>query len=1432
MISSGQIAGIQFYCLGDDENEIDGTVSINNKDLFSHGVPVDGGGYDAHMGTTDHSYKCLSCHENKELCPGHPGVIHARYPVQNHMLKDEILQVLKIICFGCGKIILNKPVSGPRSRYLNEYVKVIRNADKNVACVHCAEIHPWVVRDKNKSTIIWAEYYEAHNTTRRVQLFNHRVAQIFDRILPETLEKLGKDMSSHPRKWIINTIRVPSNSIRPDVTRNGGGRSTNDDLTILIKTLVHLNNQLPEIIPDEIPELLEADYTLFDLAYYSFIKGSPSSSKAKYMTNTNRIPTSLSERIPRKAGRIRRNILGSRTWYSARGVITCDPSLRVDEIGIPLHIAKIIQIDEIVTEKNRNRLMIYFTNKTNKYPGCTKVLKKRTGREHHVDSINEHFILEIGDVVMRDVIDGDIVAFNRAPSMTVTSFSSHKVIVFTEGNTIRLNISACVLYNADFDGDAANLMFSKDIIATYQLNVLGGVANKFMEISTGKPLIGLHYDNLAGTTTLTRSEVFIAKYHAMELFDTLDIMQLTNGKGLTQKMYTGRELVSLVLPPINYENTAKYYNEAFAPYIKYREDNIKVKIRQGKLIQGVLDDSSVGQERRNTIFHVIHNDTSLGPKKALDTVFYLQQLGSRFLINKGLTVGIGDVIVPKETKEELAKKSSAMYKESLRITERLRNGQLIAPPDRTVEEFYEENQTEALRNADDFVEPVVKAMNHMSGLQTMVGSCHKGSQKNIIALSGSIGQQENEGSRAKMNFGYERSLPYFPRYDTDPVSRGMVFNSFLDGISPEEYLFTAQVARISRINQALSTSVAGHQSRIAIKNLESLHTNNYRQAVKDDRITQYLYGGNGMDSRRIEHVKCPLIFMDNKTMEESYHAEAKSFGNSYDVKKLQDLLDIEFKQRQNDKKDYIEMFSHVEYVYNNESLSNKVETTANVKRIIDDVCQEFYYAKKQPLDPVKVCETIDKFCHNLGYVFINSIQEKRQTPIPDRYNVPLCPIKILIRSYLSVKQCQLRKISNKMLNLALRKIKLAVRRGLISYGRPVGILAAQSFSQPLTQYVLDSHHRVALRQEGTDKMTRLSELLLARLTEKMKNPTMTLHVLPEYEEDKEKVLEIAHKIETMRVKQFIKPKVQYFFEEFGRPTHPDYLEEKKMIFEFEKNNPNVVVPSDLIKRVIRFELDRFKMVSKNMDLETIVFSIMTNHPNVFLVYNGENDDNMILRCYIRASYFKKNHIVKNIDLFKIKDKIINTIVRGVSGITATFIRTKMKSYVAKDGSVKKKKAYIIKTNGTNLSKIMDNPYMDVPKCQTDSILEIEHILGIEAARHKLTSEIMNIVSGMHYTHYTVYADEMCTTGTVTGIVRHGLIKREPQNILLHMADSFPIQVLQSATVDSLYSPIYGVSASLVVGRTPRYGATYNQITNNMEFLRSETKTLDDVMDEL
>lgn len=300
---SSKVHTLSFYVLGTDENEKDSNIVVTNKELFKSDLPIPEGVYDAHMGTTDHFWLCETCGNNKSKCPGHSGSVILNYPVKNPLFREFILKWLKVICFKCGGILSDKKIKAAKAKLLTEYVKISRAIAK---CPHCDEPHPLVSKDKFEQAIFYAEY-PGTKFKQKEEIYNHDIKAILERISDETVLAMGKPLRSHPKKFILDIIRVAPNTIRPDIRRLGGNRSNNSDITALTKNIIEINELLPNEIPerDKINKELREMYFNLDMAYYELVKGSSGSgNQVRMITNTNKTPNSIANRIPKKEGRI------------------------------------------------------------------------------------------------------------------------------------------------------------------------------------------------------------------------------------------------------------------------------------------------------------------------------------------------------------------------------------------------------------------------------------------------------------------------------------------------------------------------------------------------------------------------------------------------------------------------------------------------------------------------------------------------------------------------------------------------------------------------------------------------------------------------------------------------------------------------------------------------------------------------------------------------------------------------------------------------------------------------------------------------------------------------------------------------------------------------------------------------------------------------
>jgi DNA-directed RNA polymerase II subunit RPB1 len=179
----------------------------------------------------------------------------------------------------------------------------------------------------------------------------------------------------------------------------------------------------------------------------------------KSVLKNKKVTKSMSERLKGKEGRVRGNLMGKRVNMSARTVITSDPNIALNEVGMPLIIAKNLTFPEVVTAHNMQYLKHLVKNGPRIYPGANFVIEtvmdnhgNESKRIHHLKYVKKPVNLKLGDIVERHLVTGDIILFNRQPSLHKLSMMGHKIHVIENPAllTFRVNVSVTDPYNADW----------------------------------------------------------------------------------------------------------------------------------------------------------------------------------------------------------------------------------------------------------------------------------------------------------------------------------------------------------------------------------------------------------------------------------------------------------------------------------------------------------------------------------------------------------------------------------------------------------------------------------------------------------------------------------------------------------------------------------------------------------------------------------------------------------------------------------------------------------------------------------------------------------------------------------------------------------------------------------------------------------------------
>ncbi len=1425
-------------------------IVVKNSQTIKDGIPDVDGLHDARMGTTDHAYPCKTCYNKKTHCLGHAGRIELNYPIPNMYMISLIPKWLRIICSNCGQLLTKSIPNVSKQLLFKTLESEIWKDHEPKKCSVCDVENYYIIYKpkENKLEFLLNKYDDVLNTYTSV-IHYHEIARIFEMVTTETLYKLKLPIEAHPKNIMMKVLNVVPNTNRQDIKKPGSTRSSSDDLTVFLKYIVDYNNNIRSI-PNPIDQTFYNTVINMTLRTYGYFKGSKGNQikGVSVKATGGRTMMGCVNGFKGKTGLFRGNLLGKRTHHTARAVITGDSNININEVGIPQYIARTLYIEETVTDFNKTRLQSYVYNGTTTYPGSSKIIKKSTKIEYSPD-IYTNAVLEVGDIVFRDIINGDPIIINRAPSLKTTSLMSFSAVVANDESikVIRINPASCNIFDADFDGDAMQLFLASSVSARSEISIIMNVDRNLISTRDSTPNFGLIYDAVLSTFIMTKSNVSVDKYHAMLMFNQIISPTSNSIEPFISKKYGFRDLTSRLFPNgLNYEKTLSYYKEAFTPYMEFKEEDIRLKIINGKHISGQIDNDACGQNKVNTIIHVVNNQ--FGSARAIKLNYDLQKISRNYIQYTGFSLSLADYLLPQEALDEIHDEIKVMFLEYDRLYKQADEGNIVAPPDKTLIQHFEELQINACKiDIDKFLHIIMRYIDFgTNNTALIISGGGKGSAKDHVHASGIVGQQIIAGKRLPKDFDFERPSPYYQKWDQNPASRGLVANGYLTGITPNEFISLSKSARIETVNTQLNTAQGGEQGRLSGSILGSVSVDNYRRTNKNSIIVQYLYGGNGWDIKYLENTKVTTFSMSDKDIEQEFLLkDPQKHFPKINKAILEKALAEEYSQILKDRDYYRKVNFDLERCNDSYVSSDVIKLPVNVYRILIDTKHNYSNSfKKKTLDPIAAIAKVKKLCEDLPYLLFNIQMKEHGIPLSEQVIKSTSFVNILIRINLCIKSLIKHEINDPMLDIIIDSIMHRFSKVPIQYGTPVGLIAACAVSSITTQYIIDSKHRTGSGGSESAGIGRIKDIYRATPTEKMKSAPMTLLTLnSKYRHDKYMAEYIANHIEMIPLRRFVN-EIQIFFEEYGEPTHPQYIAESQIITNFEKYS-TTKRPINLTRWCIRFELSKINMNLKNMTLEDIINSLIILFPTLHFVYTAENtspeflkkinvlrEDIIIVRAYIKSSVFEKSKSIYN-TVVSIKDELLASNIRGVEGIISAKVYEIPGTQVLEDGSAKLTKQYKIRTTGTNISKLQEIPYLDIYSILSTSILEVAEVYGIEAARECIVNELSRILGGVARTHFTLYGDEICYTGVITSIEKLGVSKREPNNFLHQMAIKDPSKTIETAVNNALTCKVYGVSPSLLMGMTSRtIGTSFNKLIVDEEMVKQHTKSLTSVLEEL
>ncbi|HDD46058.1 MAG TPA: DNA-directed RNA polymerase subunit A', partial [Candidatus Aenigmarchaeota archaeon] len=732
-----------------------------------------------------------------------------------HILYTKIIyNLLKVTCRKCGRIMVKEKVN------INNIPR-----DQIKKCPFCGEIQKKITFVKPYT------FYE-----EKEELNPLEIRERFEKIPDGDLSKV--EFNGGRPEWLILTIfPIPPVTVRPSITLETGERSE-DDLTHKLVDIVRINQSLKENIDIGAPEFILTD--LWELLQYHIatyfdneLTGVP---QARH--RSGRPLKGIVQRLKAKEGRIRNNLLGKRVNFSSRTVISPDPRISINEVGVPEVVANELTIPESVTTLNIKRIKELILNGRVNYvtrPDKRKIKVTEDNKEEIVKNIG------VGWSVDRKLEDGDIVLFNRQPSLHRVSIMAHRVKVMPY-RTFRLNPSVCPPYNADFDGDEMNLHALQSEEAQTEASMLMEVKHNIISPRFGGPLVGLDLDQISGIYLLTKKGVVFTKEEAAQLLGSANIdIELPD-----KEKITGKELVSLLIPKgVNIEFKTNYCKECDERCTKEKcKHDAWVKIVNGELKTGTLDSSAVGAFKGKMINEIKRVASEDELKDFIDN---LGRLGIAYLMQRGFSISIADLDLSKDILEKAQREVEKGERNVLKLIEEYNKGALEIIPGMTPESSLETHILSTLARVLNNVSQLVAENIRYSDIVVMADSGAKGSNINTTQMAACVGSETIMGKRIQRGY-YMRTLPHFKRGDLSAKAHGFVARGFKKGLTPFEFFWNLMNGREGLMDKSLRTRKSGYMQRRFMNSLQDLRVH-YDLTVRDsnNNIIQFVAGEDGID---------------------------------------------------------------------------------------------------------------------------------------------------------------------------------------------------------------------------------------------------------------------------------------------------------------------------------------------------------------------------------------------------------------------------------------------------------------------------------------------------------------------------------------------------------------------------------------------------------
>ncbi|KAF2816470.1 DNA-directed RNA polymerase III subunit RPC1 [Mytilinidion resinicola] len=1389
-----------------DRNIYDLTTQGQTRALTQHG-PMD-----RRLGTSQKNVACETCHEPLQTCNGHFGQIRLALPAFHIGYLKNIIDALHNVCKRRSFLRSMRRPALDNLQRTQISRKVSDECRKRKVCIHCNAVngpirkvagHPLKLvhlkydafnRSTAKSKVTpesKIEFDASFQTAKEgnIDLEKNlrkavddmhplRVLNIFRRISNSDCELLGlKPGLGRPELFIWQYVPVPPVSIRPSVAQESG--NTEDDLTNKLGDIIHMSSLIRAGLEkgQPIQNLMEQwDFLQLQIAMYinSEVPGLQQPGFGKAMRG-------FCQRLKGKQGRFRQNLSGKRVDFSGRTVIGPDPNLGIDEVAVPMRVATNLTFPEKVSRYNIEKLRACIRRGPHKHPGANFIVKPAENKKISLPVLAKSNAadkleraakqLQIGDIVERHLEDGDIVLFNRQPSLHKLSILSHKAKI-RPWRTFRLNECVCNPYNADFDGDEMNLHVPQTEEARAEAIELMGVKHNLATPKNGTPIIAAIQDFITAAYLLSSKENFYDRKSFTQIcsfmFNADCVVDPDTGEQMPieipepaifkpQRLWTGKQVFNVLLRPnkkckvlVNLDAPCKQYKPSTkCPAPDLNEDDAWLVIRNSEVMCGVMDKSTVGDGKKDSVFYVIMRD--FGPDHAVQAMNRLSKLSARWLSNQGFSIGINDVTPGAELVQSKQRLVSNAYEKCDKLIADFKNGKLERDAGCTQEQTMENKMGGILSGVrQDAGEICFKELSKWNAPLIMAKCGSKGSNINVSQMVASVGQQMIGGKRVADGF-QDRTLPHFPKAARQPASKGFVSNSFYSGLNPTEFIFHAMSGREGLVDTAVKTAETGYMSRRLMKSLEDL-SSQYDNTVRNSSagIVQFQYGDDNLDPVDMEGKAKPVNF--ERTFS---HAITSTWDNSENTLRPDDVKEYSITTLNAERSKYTRMSldGTKKLDYHDES-HHGVDHLESIRDFLDAV-QDFIYEKA------------DKLAKAMVYVGISDALSKGENSSGGNSS-----------AFNLVDG--MAKISATALSTFIRLCITKYDRSKVQPGHAVGAVGAQSIGEPGTQMTLKTFHFAGVAGMSiTQGVPRIKEIINA--SKAISTPVISCQLSNRVSEDSARM--VKSRIEKTYLRDIIVHIEDVYHRQGGYlSVRIDWDTVHKLHLD--------LTPEAVAKAIIQAK--NLKMAKDGSTWNT---SPRGNYVRIYPAdpaKRAKKGRSTTTKAKTEEDFF--------IRMQNLKRLMPDVVVKGYPDAQRAIIK--------KDETPNANGQYELEllVEGYGLRDCMTTPGVEGLSVYSNSVLEVLSVLGIEAARDTIVKEISSVMKGMDIDprHMQLLADVMTFKGDVLGITRFGLAKMRDSVLQLASFEKTPDHLFEAASKGKV-DAIEGVSECIIMGQSVKLG---------------------------